>query len=158
MALRRSKPEDSCNAASPSISELDARNSSSPHDTVCSRLSLFSAGATAAPIPEAPTSLRRTQPPPAAAASPHDPPKLLPGRQTFGTMNTLAAAFLDHPGQMPSLVLAAGEEENPSYLPLRVPQSQRRRLPVSPLPPAPYRHRLPQQPANCSATTRPPVG
>ena len=72
-----------------------------------------------------------------------------------GTTKTRANAFPDHPRQIPSTAPVAGEEENPSYLALRVPQRQRRRLPVTPLPPASYRHRLPQQPANCSATTRP---
>ncbi|KAJ8778840.1 hypothetical protein J1605_013074 [Eschrichtius robustus] len=148
--------------ASSSLSELRARNSSSPHDAVLLR-----------PLSRlrrrhrSPRRLRPLRRPaglslhPPRLPSPHDPPKLLAGLLEVPkppTPNTPATAFPDHPRQIPSIVLVAGEEENPSYLALRVPQRQRRRLPVTPLPPASYRHRLPQQPANCSETTGPPIG
>lgn len=43
----------------------------------------------------------------------------------------------------------------PGTVRLPHPTGQHRRLPVTPQPPASYRHRLPQQPANCSITTSP---
>ena len=149
-----------CNAASSPLSELHTRNCSSPHDTVLlPPLSGLRQRHRSPPRPRLP---RRP-----AGLSLH-PSRLLlllatlPGGYLSpsgsGTTKTRANAFPDHPRQIPSIAPAAGEEENPSYLALRVPQRQRRRLPVTPLPPASYRHRLPQQPANCSATTRPLIG
>ena len=132
-----------------------------------SRRRLAPASLPSPPAPPQPPRLRPLRRPaglslhPPRLPSPHDPPKMLAGLLEVPkppTPNTPATAFPDHPRQIPSIVLVAGEEENPFYLALRVPQRQRRRLPVTPLPPASYRHRLPQQPANCSETTGPPIG
>ena len=116
----------------------------------CSRLSPVSASATAAPH------ARGSHVAPQGSASTRL--GCFSSSRPFQAATCRANAFPDHPRQIPSIAPAAGEEENPSYLALRVPQRQRRRLPVTPLPPASYRHRLPQQPANCSATTRPLIG
>lgn len=83
-------------------------------------------------------------------------PSLPPGLQGFGSPNSPAAASPPHLRQLPATVSAAGEEiplhPAPCVSP-RTPRRQLRRLPVTPQPQASYRHRLPQQPANCSITT-----
>lgn len=112
--------------------------------------------------PPAPPQPPRPRPPcrparfslhPPQLPSPHDPPKL-PCLREVPEPPTLQLP----PPQTPLVSSCSREKKNRPDLALCVPQRQRRRLPVTPLPPASYRHRLPQQPANCSATTSLPIG
>lgn len=62
------------------------------------------------------------------------------------------------PRRLPSIAPVA---EKKKILPIwhsASPKTAPPNLPVTPLPPASYRHRLPQQAANCSATTRRLIG
>lgn len=105
-----------CNAASFSLLELRARNSSSPHDIVL--LSPFSCLChchRSPPHPRPPTSPRKVQPPPASAAfSPRPSQAATWSTRGSGTTNTPATAFPDHPRHIPSIVPAA-QEEYPSW-------------------------------------------
>lgn len=139
--------------------ELRARNSSIPHDVVwlppLSSLCHCHRSPSRPRPPRRPARFSLHQP---QRLSPHDPPKLLPGLREVPEPPTLQL-----PPSKTTLVTSSPrfpqpEEKIPPDLALRVPQRQRRRLPVTPLPPASHRHRLPQQPANCSATTSLPIG
>lgn len=139
--------------------ELRARNSSIPHDVVwlppLSSLCHCHRSPSRPRPPRRPARFSLHQP---QRLSPHDPPKLLPGLREVPEPPTLQLPPSKTTLVTSSLRFPQPEEKIPPDLALRVPQRQRRRLPVTPLPPASHRHRLPQQPANCSATTSLPIG
>lgn len=125
----------------------------------CSRLPPLQAGATAAPHALGPRVAAQGSAPTRLSCL-----LLLTTSRTAtwstegsGTTNTPATTFPDHPRQIPSIVPAAGDP-NPSWRsPPRPPKTA---LPLTchSSPPAPHRHRLPQPPASCSATTSPSTG
>lgn len=125
----------------------------------CSCLSPFSASATAAPHALGPHVARQ------GSASTRPSCLLL---TTLPSCYLVYARFRNHqysscrlprpPSSGPLSSSCNWEKKNPPDLAPCVSQRQRRRLPVTPLPPASYRHRLPQQPANCSATTSLSIG
>ncbi|XP_038303498.1 NADH dehydrogenase [ubiquinone] 1 beta subcomplex subunit 3 isoform X1 [Canis lupus familiaris] len=142
------------------LSELRARNSSSPHESVVlPPLSSLGPCRRSLRPPRAPTSPRDARPPPASAAFSSPPSQAATwSTRGSGTTATPATAFPDHPRHIPCGGSCSPRRRSPPDPALRAPQRRRRRLPVTPLPPASCRHRLPQQPANCSATTSLPIG
>lgn len=105
-----------------------------------------------------PTSPHRAQPPPASAARSSRPPSGYLGYETSRN-HRQRGCHLPRPSPSGPRRAPAAGGEHPFSGSLAPPKdSAAARLPVTPLPPASYRHRLPQPPANCSATSSPPTG
>lgn len=110
-----------------------------------------------APPAGAASSARRSPQPPRPR---HDPPAAC-RRVTTGFQATQHPLSHSTRDRAPVELLQAEKKKVPSVPALGLPPRQRRhrrRLPVTPLPPASCRHRLPQQPANCRAISCSPIG
>lgn len=100
--------------------------------------------------PSCPTTL--TPKPPRQPPSPHDPPELAPRSAVLRISQQSCCRLPTSPSSVPGYrVRSRRKPSSPGTV--RSPPRQHRRLPVTPQPQASYRHRLPQQPANCSVTT-----